>query len=278
MSGYGPNQQAEWDLVPYFDIDPDPAGNLTEGYRALMGDVRASRVAGIVFCYSPHNLSGTDLLEERPVPAVCLSGGTGRWGPTVMVEKNRVLEGAVSCLVERHCHRLAWVMIMKYDPQWLRGALEELNDRYGFYTPPRWIHPMNQFHPKWVRHSLQTMLEAPAGERPDGLVIWDDHLIEPVAQALGEMEVEVPQELEVVGYWNFPLAYEGQLPITRLGQDTQEQLRVALDVLRRARGEEAVPMKSRLDPMTASEFRERYGEEAEVPYEEITAARELTHV
>jgi hypothetical protein len=272
------SEQTEWELVPYFDIEPDRQGNLTDGYRALMRDVRASRVAGIVFCYSPHNLSDTELMEDRPVPAVCLTGGRGEWGPTVTVEKNRVLERAVARLVQRHRHRLAWVMIMKYDPQWLRAALEELNERYGFYTPPRWIHPMNQFHPKWVRHSLRTMLEAPAGERPDGLVIWDDHLIEPVAKALKEMEVEVPEQLEVVGYWNFPLAYEGDLPITRLGQDTQEQFRVALELLRRERGGSEVPLRHRIDPITAPEFRERYGHNAEVAYEEITDAGELTHV
>ncbi|MBS3763535.1 MAG: GntR family transcriptional regulator [Planctomycetes bacterium] len=273
------NEETGWDLVPYFDIEPTENGEMADGYRRLMDDVRSDRLAGIIFGYSPHNLSGTELLVERPLPTVCLTGGSKPWGPSIMVDRKKLLEKAASFFVKHNRRRLAVVTIMRDNPESLPPVLEKLSQQYGFYSPPRWMHPMDPYHPRWVNHTLGTMLKRPAGERPDGLITLDDHLVRPVADALNDLGVSIPEELRIVGYWNFPLRYEGETPIMRLGLDTIEQLTTALHLLREEDGNYQPPgPEIRLEPITASEFKQRHGTDAEVAYEIEPPDREFSNV
>jgi len=62
-------------------------------------------------------------------------------------------------------------------------------------------------------------------------VITADHLVEPVAAAIEEFGVRVPQDLRIVGHWNFPLPYRGRVPIDLLGFDARELLRAWVDAI-----------------------------------------------
>jgi DNA-binding LacI/PurR family transcriptional regulator len=262
------SRRSAWEIVPYFDIEPGPGRESTAGYNRLMEDVRSDRLAGLVFSYAPYRLGGTELLRERPVPMVRVAGRESSWGPAIGVDREAVLERVVSHLAGRNRRRLAWMMIVNQDPYWLREKLQGLHDRYDFRAPARWIYPIHPADPQWIRHAIEMILSGPAAERPDGLVLLDDHLVEPALDALEDFSVRLPDDLAVVGYWNFPLGLEPDRPVTRLGLDTREQLRIALQLLREETGEGANPERRETRPIFASEFEQRYSPHAYVSLDE----------
>lgn len=268
------NQENSWDLVPYFDIEPFSDGRLTESYRSLMEDVQSDRLAGLIFSYSPHHLHETDLLGERPLPMVICCGGQKPWGPTVGVDRDAVLDKAVSHLIGKNRSRLAWMMIMKQDPRCLRPRLRELQERYRFYSPTRWIQPMDPYNPQWIQHSLEVLLSGRADERPDGLVVMDDHLVGPTVKALKTLKVEVPETLSVVGYWNFPLDSLEDVPVTRLGMDTEQQIRSALGEVRKIIHGNLTADHTEIEPIFAEEFEKRYSTDAYVRFEASSSGTE----
>jgi DNA-binding LacI/PurR family transcriptional regulator len=92
------------------------------------------------------------------------------------------------------------------------------------------------------------MLHSHEGSRPDGLIVTDDHLVEPLADVLVGMGVRVPDDLAVVGHWNYPLKYERDLPIQRLGWDAVELLDRWMDTIDAQRRGESVPSRSSIAP------------------------------
>ncbi len=250
------NGATDWELVPYFDLDPTEKGNPSPGYDALMEDLHADQLRALFFTYPPYGLSKSELLTRCPVPLMSLAAGSN-FKLRVRLDKAAFWERAVQWLVERNRRQLAWVTILKLSVEETLGRLQHLADRYGFDSPARWIHPMDPYYPKWVQHTLGAMLDAPAGERPDGLVIMDDHLVEPVERALLELGVDLSRELEVVGYWNFPLPYTEHAPIQRMGADLVEFLHTALQCLSPASGGGKERGVHQLAPIDAAEFEKR---------------------
>jgi DNA-binding LacI/PurR family transcriptional regulator len=175
-----------------------------------------------------------------------------------MVDQERLLEEAAARLAARGRRRVAWVPSGRADPDWLRPTLDALEARHGITSPGRWVHPLDQLQPKWVRHALEALMAPAPRARPDGLVVLDDHLIGPIGAALAELGIAVPEDLLVVGYWNFPLPYAGELPVLRLGQDVVEQLRTVLRLLREDQAGPAPPRHVPLAPVDAVEAPRRH--------------------
>jgi DNA-binding LacI/PurR family transcriptional regulator len=91
-------------------------------------------------------------------------------------------------------------------------------------------------HTSWVRNAVHAILHADRTGRPDALLVTDDHLVEAVADALIEFGVRVPDDMLVVGHWNFPMKFNRDLPVQLIGVDNVELIRrwvAAIDDQRR---------------------------------------------
>ena len=230
---YAPDGDRQW--VVYFDVDADPDD--PTGYRPgchrLEADIAAHRLAGVLITPASDRLAGSSLAQQRTVP-IAITGSADRHDqslPVLTFDRPAFVQRAMRHLIDRGCQRIGWVARLN-DP--VERVMEQLQraDRVGAAeVRPEWVIPAHTFHPDWLQHSLNMLLNRPAHQRPDGLVIGDDHLVEPAAAALNALNVPVPDELALVGHWNFPLACEAQVPVHLLGFDADEQLRLAAELL-----------------------------------------------
>jgi len=258
MRGAGPRQ-----IRPYFDVDPARDG---QGYRQLADDVAARRLAGLVFAYTPHRLRSAPLLARPKLPMVFPGPLTGR--ETVVRTLNEtVMARALDWLVAQGRRRVACVTQTGRSPHELRDAV---GDR-PIVSLPAWTQAVDLFHPdEWIRHVLETILCADPAGPPDALVVTDDHLVGPTARALAALGVRVPDDLLVVGHWNFPLRYDGPVPVKRVGFDARLWLGVCLRRLEQLRRGEPVP---RLTPLTAVLDDEVEPDEIQVDWPALAEAR-----
>ena len=73
-------------------------------------------------------------------------------------------------------------------------------------------------------------------QRPDGILIGDDNLVEYATAGLIDAGVKVPTEVEVVAHCNFPWPTPSVLPVKRLGYDVRECLRECIAAIDEQRG------------------------------------------
>jgi len=85
--------------------------------------------------------------------------------------------------------------------------------------------------PDWIQSNIKLLMSHPASERPDSLLILDDHLTEPVMTALGEIGMLDSKDLIIVSHNNFPLPLATEHPIIRIGFDAKTMVRKCFDLI-----------------------------------------------
>lgn len=227
------NRATESQLVPYFDVEGTPP---SAGLARLQEDVAKHGLAGLVFSYSPHDLLAFPLLQAAAVPMVMPHPLLATAG-TVLHQAEQFHERATETLVAAGRRHVAVLTIPAREPQEFAPYFRARN----VISLDAWTQSAEPYHVQWVRHALQTMLYSHSRMRPNGLIITDDHLVEPAMDALAELGVRVPDDLLVIGHWNYPLPYNGRMPVRLLGFDACEFLRAGLRLLQGMRDQGRVP-------------------------------------
>jgi DNA-binding LacI/PurR family transcriptional regulator len=211
-----------------------------EGYQSLLRDVENQRLAGIIFKDTPFELQGTPLLERNDPPRVIPAQNAEIPSPGRMYDYKRFMYRALDAFETRGRRRIAVLTLSHFAWGFPDEFLAAVESR-GMIIHPFWMQAVDPHRTFWVRHAVHAILSAHARELPDALLVTDDHLVEPVAEALAEFGVRVPQQIHVIGHWNFPLIYRGQAPIDLLGFDARELLRLQVDTIdAQRRGERVV--------------------------------------
>ena len=88
---------------------------------------------------------------------------------------------------------------------------------------------------------MRLMMRAGQTDRPDGLVITNDNLVDDAIAGLVAEGINVPDDLEVVAHCNFPWPPVKIMPIQRLGLDVRAVLRLGIDLIDRRRAGKKIP-------------------------------------
>lgn len=255
-------------FTPYYLSGGDPAG---EDYRELLGDFESHRLAGIIFAGPPYVVSGSPLVRQPGVPRVCLHDAAIYGLPGVYPDLESLLRRALEYLRDRHRRRLAFIALSS-NSNWERETQAvRLAAEMGLDLPAFRVQSCNFGNFRAAANVAHLLAALPPATRPDGLILADEHLVEPVAAGLVAAGLRVPQDLEVVAHGNFPLANPDVLPFRRLGFDCRRLLQTCLDVLQRQRAGRRVAMATRLPAVFDAEINDPFG--AGSGLHEVTALR-----
>ena len=105
-------------------------------------------------------------------------------------------------------------------------------ERHGCELAEWAYHEVSQRHPVSGRYLARVLFRDGAADRPDGLIISDDNLVEQVTLGVADAGLRVPHELDIVAHCNFPWPPPSALPVIRLGYDAGKLLDAALELLR----------------------------------------------
>ena len=206
----------------------------SDDYWRLLDDVEAHRLAGIIFASAPFMLEGSPILEEPGIPRVGIM--TEPWRdsvPAVANDGESFLERAVDYLAGKGRRRLA--AIMPPGHTLARAKLEPLARRHGMTLHPYWVQLVTYHAPEAAGGVAHLLMHEGQHERPDGLIIGDDNLVEHATAGLIAAGVRVPEDIEVVAHCNFPWPTPSVVPVRRLGFDARAVLQSAMECLGRQR-------------------------------------------
>jgi len=228
--------------------------------QRLMSYIESKRLGGIIFANSPQLLTGTPILEQPGIARVALMSQCAFDMPAVASDYVMWFTKAFDYLVSQGRKRIAVIMIGTY--RTTDELLTELTKPRGITMPSRWRHTVSSGNFQAARNLIELLMHNRPEERPDGLIIADDNLVEHCMAGLVLAGVRVPDDVAVVAHCSFPYPPPSVLPVKRLGYDIGEMLRTCIDVIDRQRRGETVPRETVLPALFEEELVER---QASVP-------------
>ena len=227
------------EFVPYYNITGHADA---EDYQRLVADLRERRLAGLVMPFAMHRLSDTGVLE-LPGAYHAHIGQTAdsRMQPLVTLAFDSFADRAMQHLAERGRSRVATLQIAHPGPAEQRDTvLANAAQRRGLRCEAPWRQFSHPELPIDTRRCIQLLMQEGNHDRPDALVITDDHLVDETLAALLAAGVRIPDDLEVVAFANFPAGPRPIVPVMRIGFDIGRALREVVGLIERQRAGEAV--------------------------------------
>jgi len=201
-----------------------------DDYDMLLDDVQHDRVAGLIFASPPASLKGTPLLTRPGVPRVGMGGPFSDRMVSIKPDSESFVARSVQCLGERGRRRIAVLLTDKTPVATCEQYIARMRES-GIELRPDWIQASSLAHPEWAARLVPLLFRGGAETRPDGLIIADDNLTEPVTRALHELGLAAPDDVCIVSHCNFPLSLASHLPVIRLGFDQSLALRHAINAI-----------------------------------------------
>jgi len=203
----------------------------SDDYRRLVELVENHQLSGLIFASPPHRLLDTPLMTEPGIPRVAIAGDpSGLDIPTLSPGGVSLLELAARHLAGRNARRIALFCANGlYLDSWLRGQADFA--RMGLSTREQWCFMIPALASDTARACARLLMDLPRAERPDGIMVMDDHLTEAVEQGIMNATDPGARKTEIIAVCNFPDRFAHQLPISRVGNDAADILEAAIGII-----------------------------------------------
>lgn len=195
----------------------------------LEDDLAEHRLAGLIIHHQSVKQVETLLGEYRQFPRVYLwADQTSGVSPCLTVDGPQLMERALHLLKAKGRQRIAVLQ--------MGGTNRHLDHKAMFaqvglrYHAP-WMQWVGRSDPAYAENIVSLLMDYPADQRPDGLVIADDNLVTPVSSGLVAAGIRVSLDLDVVAHCNWPWLAPSVLPMARIGFDVREVLRRAIQMI-----------------------------------------------
>ena len=216
----------------------DPLG---AARRDLTELIQTHQVAGVFFATSPHVLYGTPILNEPGVPRVAIMALDPRTPVDTSISVNAdFMPQALDYLASRGRRRIA-VLSNPGSIGRDESQLQRLLAARTMVCPPCWDIALNLDSIEAAKNVMRLMMRTGQTDRPDGLIITNDNLVDDAIAGLVAQGIKVPEDLEVVAHCNFPWPPVKVMPIQRLGLDVRAVLRLGIDLIDRRRAGKKIP-------------------------------------
>ena len=224
------NREGKWKFT-IFRNEYTPA-LLVRNWNSLRESLQEQTLAGLFFFFNPVNEEILQIIQEysAAVPMVIYDHYPKH--PTLLVlkmEPESCAEKSLDLFLKRGIRRLA---VITKPEQPLAHSFLKAARKKGIEIPDRWFLPAPEYRTEGVKNIIMLLLSLPPRQRPDGLYITDDNLLNAVQAGIVESGVRVPQDLTVVCHTNFPDPPETVIPILKVGFDNRELLCSSIEAVR----------------------------------------------
>lgn len=207
--------------------------------QRLMECLITHQLAGIVFAFPPTDLEGSPILEMPGIPRVAIATDQ-RYAhvPIVSMQGTSFIDRSLDYLVQKGRKRIAILTVPGLVNR--NSHLDDALAKRGLEIPPHWRLTLGQSAPEGARNCVRLLMHDRPESRPNGLIVFDDNLVEEAQAGLIASGIRVPDDIEVIEHCNFPWP-KSVLATRRLGYDSNQVLNTCIDLIDRQRKGEAVP-------------------------------------
>lgn len=212
------NAEGRWHIVQYHGL-AEPG---SEGTDRLREDLGHQCLAGVLFVgVSMVGLKRIGLLDDLEIPVMALATDAEQAGVT-QVKLPDYLDGAVRYLQSQRRKRIGFVnSVLRYRSI---DLCSDVLSRHGLEVDPYRYVSAYPSETNALRVAVYHMMKQPRSHRPDALIVTDDHMVEPVTEAIADAGVDAPGDVLILAHCNYPLPPPHAVPVTFIGFDLGEML------------------------------------------------------
>lgn len=225
-----------------------------EELTRLATDAEKHRIAGIVaISHARFAVTEQPRIRKSGIPVVALTAVTSKLVcPTVGPNLPEFVDRAVAIL--RATGRKKVALLGDFgepEDSYIKNCVAALENA-GLECRPYWRASVPWGRDHWARTWAELVFRLPPADRPDALLIDDEHLCE--SAVAGVLAVTAPGEVPIVAHANFPVEIPSPPGVIRLGFDLPQMLGVAVRAIDALRKGEQPAQVTLLSPMLESEF------------------------
>ncbi len=226
-----------------------PTGDL-EANNRLLTEADSSRFAGVIFVGASELM--LPQLKDADLPRVAISSHQlgAEEIPHVYNDRDAFEDRVIARLKE--IPDISGVAVLSEHVYPFANFGQKLVET-GFATRSSWLLQASGLYPTSATSIVELLLNRPAGERPNVLVITDDNLVDAAIAGVLRCGLRVPGDLRIIAHCNFPADQTGALPVERLGFDANEVIGTCLRLIDAQRMNQPVPGFTALPPRWANE-------------------------
>lgn len=224
----------------------------SEGYQMLLADLKAHRLGNLLLVHTGGQLMKTAVMEQKNIARVMIAATQPVPNvPSIYIDPLDFINKSLAHLKQQNVKRVAILIGGDGDPA--NPVFTTWRDRiaaHGMITQERWFQHVSLSHKRWANNITQAVLSAPADQRPDGMIITDDHYVEFATAGVLASQLSKTVPLHIVAYTNFPWPTSAAVPVTRMGLDVPALVRESFKLFDDQRAGQACPPAIRLPVIT----------------------------
>jgi DNA-binding LacI/PurR family transcriptional regulator len=204
--------------------------------KSLLHALDTQSLAGLIFPEEPYGsgLAQTPLMTRPGIPRVAFrSQALGPDVAAVTFDGQALRDKALDHLAAQGCRRIA-ILGNFASPQDETLMANSVQAR-GMVMRPHWFLALPAERPECARKVAHLLLHEGQSERPDGMLIADDNLVEHAQMGIIDSGIRVGKDLHLVVHGNFPSPAPNVLPARRLGYDARTALSLCLELMEEVR-------------------------------------------
>jgi hypothetical protein len=221
---------------------------------SLADDAWRQRIAGILaIAHARFPILSHEAITRSQVPIVALTSVvTNPVVPTVGPDLPALVKRAIELLAETGRKRVAVLGDFRGPEAADLHELVARLDNAGIECRQYWRASVPWDRAEWAGTWIQTLFRLPKKDRPDALLITDEHLT--AAAAIGLSSVVRPGDVPIIAHTNFPTEVPPLAGVTRLGFDLPRMIGLALNAIDIARAGRHPDQLTLVPPMLEGEF------------------------
>lgn len=211
-----------------------PMLRTTDDLERLLDDMRNLRLGGVIHVTAETNPELLEWQAEYRTPCVVV-----RTNPvlpdtdaTVVLSYDSFFSRAIEFMAQHGRRRVAILLSPEMYFQMEQEHIDREADRCGVDIRPLWRQFVGNATRVCAQSVTHLLMSAAPADRPDGLIVADDNMVNHAIQGLHDAGVRPGPDLDLIAHSNFPSAslFNG-VGITRLGFDSRAILDAAVQLL-----------------------------------------------
>ena len=205
-----------YDVIGHVDTDGD--------LQRLINSVNSHCLTGLLFVSPPVRLQETPVVTDPFVLRMGVMESITQIPGVrpLYLDWNLFIDKSLSHLAARGRRRVA--ILHSGIPATAQAHFRSVVKSFGMETGEHWIHHLGLGSAGSVSRLILR-----GSDRPDALIVADDHLVQNVTEAALASGVRAGDDLDIVAHCNWPLPPRVGVPVTLLGFDARRILNTAFD-------------------------------------------------
>lgn len=206
-------------------------------------EVLNDRLAGLILSPGSFELAAQMPFSDPNLPKVYVfyQPGCGV-GPIVTGDGEALIHRSLQHLVDQGCRRVAVIR--------MEGAHSSINaahfKEHGLEFRPQWMQIIGRGDTAVLATLIPLLMDYPLDQRPDGIFVLDDNLVDHTTSAIITMGLRIGYDLQMVAHSNWPSRNPSVLPVRRIGYHIGNLLSRCIDVIDMQRRGETPPEVQRI--------------------------------